>query len=94
MIRHTLLALAAATALAAPAAHADPVYWSLNVGVPGVYGAWTNAYVAPPVVVAPPPRVVYYPGYAPVYGYPPLWHRDDDNRWQRWHRWHHEDDDD
>lgn len=91
MIRNTLLALAAAAAFAAPAAHAGPVYWSLNVGVPGVVTAYPYA---PPVVVAPPPRVVYYPGYAPVYGYPPLWHHDDDHRWHRWHRWHHDDDDD
>lgn len=101
MMRKLLPAIAAAAALGAgiPAAGANPVYWSVNVGVPGVVTTWGNAYAPPPVVVAPPPRVVYYPGYAPSYapsygwGYPGPWHRDDDRRWHRWHHWHHDDDD-
>ncbi len=101
MMRKILLALGATACLGAgiPAANADPVYWSVNVGVPGVVTTWGNAYVAPPVVVAPPPRVVYYrpyaPAYAPVYGgwgYPGPWQRGDDDR--GWQRWHHEGDDD
>ena len=84
MFRQIVFALAGSAALvAAPAAHADRVYWSLNVGVPGVVSTFSNAYPvyqAPPVVYAPPPRLppvyfappppprpVYY-GYAPVYG--------------------------
>ena len=48
---------------------------SLHAGPP-VYG--------PPVVVAPPPAVVYqgYPGY---YGPPPL----DKHYWKHWKHWHH-----
>ena len=93
MIRKTLLAAAALAALAA-SAHADPLYWSVNVGVPGEVPAWGPAVAPPPVVVAPPPPVVYYPRYVPAYGwgYPPPWHRDDDHR--GWRRWHHDDDDD
>ena len=53
---------------------------SLHAGPP-VYG--------PPVVVAPPPAVVYqgYPGY---YGPP------DKHYWKHWHKhhWHHHHDDD
>ena len=97
MIRNTLLAAAALAALAG-SAHADPLYWSVNAGVPGAVANWGPMVAPPPVVVAPPPPVVYYPRYAPAYtpaygwGYPPPWRRDDDRR--HWRRWHHDDDDD
>ena len=81
MLRHIFIALAgsAVALVIAPAAHADPVYWSLNVGVPGVISSFSNAYPAPPVVYAPPPVVyapppVYYappPALPPVYFAPP-----------------------
>jgi hypothetical protein len=108
MIRQILIALAGSAALAAPAAHADPVYWSLNVGVPGVVSSFSNAYPAPPVVYAPPP-VVYAPppalppvyfrpprpvayGYAPVVVGPGYMERRWDHR--EWHRgWRRDDDD-
>lgn len=72
MIRRVLVALAGSAALAAPAAHADSVYWSLNVGAPGIVTSVSNAYPAPPVVYSPPP--VYYPpppALPPVYFAPP-----------------------
>ena len=106
MMKSALLAFAAAAALVAPAAQASPVYWSVNVGVPGV---WAGVAAPPPVVVAPPPRVVYYPGYAPVYrpvyrpvyGYPGPWahpwHRGGDrddwhdrDDWRRHDHWDHD----
>ena len=69
MFRHIVLALAGSAALiAAPAAHADRVFWSVNVGVPGVVTNFSNAYPvyqAPPVVYAPPPPM------PPVYFAPP-----------------------
>ena len=69
MFRPLLLAVASSAALlAAPAAHADRVFWSVNVGVPGVVSSFSNAYPvyqAPPVVYAPPPRL------PPVYFAPP-----------------------
>ncbi|MGC8508690.1 MAG: glutelin [Thiomonas sp.] len=68
MFRHIVLALAGSAALiAAPAAHADRVYWSVGIGVPGVVTNFSNAYPvyqAPPVVYAPPP-------VPPVYFAPP-----------------------
>lgn len=90
MLHRTLLATAAAlVALAAAPAHADPLYWSLNIGVPGVVTELSNAYAPAPVYVAPPPPVyvappvTYYPGYAvPGPGvYPPGWYRH--RRWRR-----------
>ena len=85
MLYRPLLATAATLfALASPSAHADPLYWSLNIGVPGVVTELSNAYAPAPVYVAPPPPVyvapppvAYYPGYAvPAPGYyPPGWYR-------------------
>ena len=84
MIRRVLVALVGSAALAAPAAHADSVYWSLNVGAPGVATTLSNAYPAPPVVYSPPPvyyapppalpRVYFAPPPRPVvYGYAPAY---------------------
>ncbi|MHB9051527.1 MAG: glutelin [Thiomonas delicata] len=76
MLRQTLIGLGSAIALAsAPAAHAGDVWWSVSVGVPGV------AFdVAPPIVYAPPPPMVYAPPivYAPrpvVVAPPPVVYR-------------------
>lgn len=79
MFRQLVIALAGSAALmTAPAAHADRVFWSVNVGVPGVVTSFSNAYpvyapppALPPVYFAPPPpppppRPVYY-GYGQVY---------------------------
>ncbi len=93
MIRNTLLAAAMLAALGA-SAHADPVYWSVNAGVPGVVANWGNVVVSPPVVVAQPP-VVYYPQrYVPAYrwGYPGPWYRGGDRGY--WRHGRGEDDDD
>ncbi|OIQ68211.1 hypothetical protein GALL_502000 [mine drainage metagenome] len=94
MIRKTMIALLGASAFAAPLAQADPLYWSLNVGVPGLVTQFSNVYAAPPVYVAPPPPpVAYYPGYVRIPAYP-----GSDRRWQhddrrRWHERHEGDDD-
>lgn len=100
MLRHLALALAGSAALlTAPAAHADRVFWSVSVGVPGVVTSFSNAYPVvqvppvvyspPPVYVAPPPppppRPVYYYGYAPVYA--PVYGVPL-RRWDRDHWWH------
>lgn len=71
MFRHVFATLAACTTLAAaPAAHADRVFWSISVGAPGVVTTFGNArpVYPPPVayVPPPPPRPVVY-GYAPGY---------------------------
>lgn len=87
MLRRLALALAGSAALlAAPAAHADRVFWSVSVGVPGVVTSFSNAYPVvqvPPVVYAPPPALppVYFappppppPPPRPVYyGYAPVY---------------------
>ena len=57
------------------AAHArgNDVYWSVDVGSPGLSVGVGNAprVYAPPVYVAPPPVVVYEPPYGgPYYGQP------------------------
>lgn len=75
MMKRVLVALAgAACALAAGAAQARDVYWSVGVSSPGVGAVFSNAppvYVAPaPVYYAPPPPV-YYVEPAPVYYAPP-----------------------
>ncbi len=89
-----LLAVAAAAAAAVPAAHADPVYWSLSVGTPAFVPAWGPVYAAPPPAVTPLPGAgaVYYQGYAqpPGWGYPGPWAARPYER--RWHRWHDRDD--
>jgi hypothetical protein len=78
MLRASLLALTlGASALLAPAAHADRVYWSLGIGGPGVAANFGNVYpvAPPPVYVQPPayygPPPVYYAPPAPVYYAPP-----------------------
>lgn len=105
MFRHVLATLAGCAALAAtPAAHADRVFWSVNVGVPGVVTTFSNAYPvyqAPPVVYAPPPALppVYFapppppPPPRPVYyGYAPVYapvYGVPARRWEHRH-WRHE----
>ncbi len=103
MFRHFVLALAGSTALmVAPAAHADRVFWSVNVGVPGVVSTFSNGYPvyqAPPVVYAPPPPMppVYFapppPPPRPVYyGYAPAYapvYGVPVRRWDRDH-WRHD----
>lgn len=73
--------LAAVASLAAGAAHADRVYWSVGVNAPNVGTVISNTprgvylppppvvYAPPPVVYAPPPQVVYEP--QPSYYYRP-----------------------
>ena len=76
MLRQTLMGLASAVALAsAPAAYAGDVWWSVSVGAPGM-----AFNVAPPIVYAPPPPMVYAPPivYAPrpvVVAPPPVVYR-------------------
>lgn len=75
-MKKTLIATfaAAASVLAAGAAHAGNVYWSVGISAPAVGTVISNApvYAPAPVVVAPPP-VVYAP--APVYAPPPVVYR-------------------
>jgi len=84
------------------AAHADD--FSLGVAIPGAslyLGQATRYYYAPPVVVAPPPRPVYYVAPpAPAYYVVPegrRWKRHGPPPWAgRWHHekhWEHWDDD-
>ena len=103
MIRHIALALAGSAALMAAPAQADQVYWSVNVGIPGVVSTFSNGYPvyqAPPVVYAPPPRLppVYFAPPPPprpvVYGYVPGYapvYRVPVRRWDHDH-WRHEHD--
>ena len=105
MLRNALFAAALACGIVVPAAHADPVYWSLNVGVPGVVTQVGNGYgygyapapvyaVPPAVVYTPPPGVSYYPGYYPGYGYVVAPRRYEGPRWHGRRHWRHDDDDD
>jgi hypothetical protein len=114
-LRKPLIAagLAIAATLAAVPARAGDVHWSIGVNLPvhpnvsiGVHSAPPVIYrpvpvYGPPVVYAPPPRVVYAPApvivhRAPVYVSDPRWgrahkhphkhYRDDRRRHDRWDR--------
>jgi hypothetical protein len=93
MIRISLMACAAAILTGvAPMTHADELYWTLSMGVPGVIDSAPESYPyqTPPVYLAPPPVYVQPPvyyGYGPAYQVnpPPV-------RYERRDGWRHRDD--
>ena len=109
MKKRLILAAAAVLALSGVgAAQArDNISWSVSIGDPFIgavisngagygrgYGYAVPVYVAPPVIYAPPPRVVYQRPYVVApYGYVPYGYVQSgryrwDHRWD--HRWHDE----